>query len=746
MTHESNSGGMDIVRLASPYLSRDALRRSVEGVGTPYFFLYIGRVASRMGEYAAERLLRLADETGAVMLFSDYRVTRDGVTHVQPTQEYLPGCLRDDFDFGPVRCIRADAFRACLAEMSTDYRRAALYDARLRLSCKGALLHVPEPLYTMEGRDEGEKPFDYVDPRNRETQREMELACTLHLERVGALLHPPFEAVDPAAGAFDTEASVVIPVRDREGTIADAIRSALSQQAAFPFNVIVVDNHSADRTAEIVRECQERDARVILLRPERRDLGIGGCWMHAVMHPACGRFAVQLDSDDLYAREDALAMIVETFYRERCPFVIGSYRVVDFQLQELPPGVVDHREWSADNGANNALRVNGLGAPRAFYTPLLRALKIPNVSYGEDYAAGLAISRRYRVGRIFDPLYLCRRWEGNSDANPGIAQLLANNFYKDKVRSAELLARQRQLEAVPPSGEQLEKFFTRQIDAWELARENYQRLQRAACKSVHFETHDMRVQHNPARVVSTTADPSAAASRPCPLCAANMPGEQRRLMFNRSFDILVNPFPVFRRHFTVVASEHLPQEIEGRLDDLLVFADAFPAYTVLFNGAGCGASVPDHLHLQLIPRGVLPLEEIAAGIDGVVEGYACRVIITRHAHRQTAVERAGNILAGLRAATLMYNIIAWREAAGWVIAIAPRARHRPAEYHAAGDERVLFSPGCIDIGGVIVAPRLIDFGRYDAPLLARLFAQVTARVRVDEQQRVHDDEPDKPRP
>jgi glycosyltransferase involved in cell wall biosynthesis len=737
MTREAITGGMSVVRLASTLVSTEALRRAVEAVTTPYFFLYTGGTSLHMGEYAAERFLRLADETGAVLLYSDYRVTRDGVARVQPTLEYQPGSLRDDFDFGPACCARSDAFREALAGVAPGFRHAALYATRLGLWRAGAFFRVAEPLYTVEaGNAAGARHFDYVDPRNREIQREMEIACTRHLERAGALLHPPFEAVDPAAGTFAAEVSVIIPARDREGTIADAIGSALAQRAGFPFNVIVVDNHSADRTAGVAREWQERDPRVVLLRPERRDLGIGGCWMHAVMHPACGRFAVQLDSDDLYAREDALAMIVEAFYRERCALVVGSYRVVDFQLQGLPPGVVDHREWSADNGPNNALRVNGLGAPRAFYTPVLRALKIPNVSYGEDYAVGLAISRRYRVGRVLEPLYLCRRWEGNSDASPGVEQVLANNFYKDKLRSAELLARQRLLDAAPPGEERLERFFERQLEAWELARENYRLLERVEYKRVRFDTHEVRVQHNPARVISTTADPATAASRPCPLCPANMPGEQRRLRFNAAFDVLVNPYPVFRRHFTVVAREHVPQEIEGRVDDLLALVAAFPGYTALFNGAGCGASVPGHLHLQLVPRHELPLEGEAAGVDGVIGRYSRCIIVARRAGREEAGLLAGKLLAGLREAGLAYNLIAWREPEEWVVAIAPRSRHRPAEYHAAGDEQVLFSPGCIDMGGVVVAPRAVDFERYDAPLLERLFAQVSARVSVDGEARV----------
>ena len=161
------------------------------------------------------------------------------------------------------------------------------------------------------------------------------------------------------------------------------------------------------------------------------------------MDEHCGRFAIQLDSDDLYINHHVLQRIVDTFHEHQCAMVIGSYKMVNFKLEEIPPGIIDHKEWTPDNGRNNALRVNGLGAPRAFYTPLLRQIRIPNVSYGEDYATALAISREYR---IYEPLYLCRRWEGNSDADLNIQRVNANNYYKDKIRMIEILARQQKIE------------------------------------------------------------------------------------------------------------------------------------------------------------------------------------------------------------------------------------------------------------------------------------------------------------
>ena len=273
----------------------------------------------------------------------------------------------------------------------------------------------------------------------------MEQACTEHLRVLGALVHEnDLRPIDVTEGTFSFEATVVIPVRNRERTIADAIRSVLAQVTDFPFNVIVVDNHSTDGTSALIDTFVHNGRPVVHLVPERTDLGIGGCWDLAVRDAHCGRFAVQLDSDDLYKDTNVLQTIVDAFHEQQCAMLIGSYELCDFALRPLPPGLIDHKEWTAANGMNNALRINGLGAPRCFYTPVIRQVGFPNVSYGEDYAVGLAISRRYRIGRIFDSLYLCRRWEGNSDAALSPDRVNANNRYKDFIRTVELKARIRQ--------------------------------------------------------------------------------------------------------------------------------------------------------------------------------------------------------------------------------------------------------------------------------------------------------------
>ena len=364
-----------------------------------------------------------------------------------PTNEYQEGSLRDDFDFGPLVLIRTEALREFLTTHPEEMQHAALYQLRLHISRTGRLVHIDEYLYTEHEHDirtSGEKQFDYVDPRNRQIQVEMERACTTHLKAVGAFVdHHDLRDIDTEAGEFPYEATVIIPVKNRAKTIGDAVRSVLSQEASFPFNLIVVDNHSTDGTTEILSQLATTNDRLHIVTPERHDLGIGGCWDLAIRRSECGRYAVQLDSDDLYSDPHTLQRIVDTFRQERCAMVVGSYRLCNFALETLPPGIIDHREWTEENGMNNALRINGLGAPRAFYTPVLREIGFPNVSYGEDYAVGIAISRQYRLGRIYDPIYLCRRWEGNSDAALSPDRVAAHNHYKDSLRTQELRARKK---------------------------------------------------------------------------------------------------------------------------------------------------------------------------------------------------------------------------------------------------------------------------------------------------------------
>jgi hypothetical protein len=398
----------------------------------------------KLGQLALERMVTVAREADAGMLYADYIEFKGGEGSEHPLIDYQWGSVRDNFDFGPLQLYSMDAVRRALRAIA-PVSKAGLYDLRLKVSISSRIFHLQEFLYTkheLDVRKSGEKLFDYVDPRNQEVQKDMERVFTDHLKRIGAYLPPKFKKVPAFEDSFNLEASVVIPVRNRQRTIADAVNSVQMQKPAFRFNVIVVDNHSTDGTTDILNELSAKDRRIIHLIPERRDLGIGGCWNEAVASPACGRFAAQLDSDDLYSDPQTLQRVVDVFGEGEYAMVIGSYKLVDTELKELPPGLIDHREWTPDNGRNNALRINGLGAPRAFRTSLLRRHPLPNVSYGEDYAAALRFSREYQIGRIYDPVYLCRRWEGNTDAALPIDKVNRNDFYKDKIRTIELLARQ----------------------------------------------------------------------------------------------------------------------------------------------------------------------------------------------------------------------------------------------------------------------------------------------------------------
>lgn len=416
-----------------------------------YVLLNLKPTIVEMGDNALPRLIRAAEETDAAMVYSDYLAVKEGETERHPVIDYQEGSLRDDFDFGQVVLIRTKWLKKWAEEVAADenrhYQFAAWYDFRLFLSRCGLLFHLNETLYTIveeDTRKSGEKQFDYVNPRNREVQIEMERACTEHLRQLNALIDTTFYGdIDFNERDFEVEASVVIPVFNRAKTVADAVKSALSQETKFAFNVIVVDNHSTDGTAEILAELARENEKLIVLNPSRRDLGIGGCWNLAINNEHCGRFAVQLDSDDLYSSPQTLQKIVEAFHEQRAAMIVGSYRMCNFQLETLPPGIIDHREWTDENGPNNALRINGLGAPRAFFTPFVRQIQFPNTSYGEDYAMGLIFSRRWRIGRIYDELYLCRRWDGNSDAALSVEKVNANNLYKDRLRTMELMARQK---------------------------------------------------------------------------------------------------------------------------------------------------------------------------------------------------------------------------------------------------------------------------------------------------------------
>ena len=434
--------GCDILTVSA--LNSSATMRAVAThYDADYTLLYTKYTTLSPGMFAFERMIHIAKDSNAGMVYADHYQVAEGVHKNAPVIDYQPGSLRDDFNFGSVLLYKASALKEAVSRMKADYQFAGLYDLRLKLSQKEALVHINEYLYSEvenDTRKSGEKIFDYVDPKNRGLQIEMEQACTEHLKEIGGYLAPEFKKIEFSAGNFEYEASVIIPVRNRIRTIRDAIRSVLNQKTDFKFNLIIIDNHSTDGTTDAIREFTS-DKRLIHIVPERNDLGIGGCWNLGVHHEKCGKFAVQLDSDDVYKDENTLTTMVQAFYEQNCAMVVGTYMMTDFNMNMIAPGIIDHKEWTPENGRNNALRINGLGAPRAFYTPVLREIKVPNTSYGEDYALGLNFSRQYQIGRVYDVVYLCRRWDDNSDAALDVVKMNGHNLYKDRIRTWELQAR-----------------------------------------------------------------------------------------------------------------------------------------------------------------------------------------------------------------------------------------------------------------------------------------------------------------
>lgn len=703
-----------------------------ENTDADYVMICTRHTTIGWGNNTLERFLRVADDTDAVMVYADHYKMVEGKMEKHPVIDYQSGSLRDDFDFGSLWCIKARALADYIAQSDREeYQFAALYDLRLYLSRVGEIFHLNEFLYSeaeLDTRKSGEKQFDYVNPRNREVQIEMEKACTQHLGKVGALIDTTFyRQPDFGEQDFEYEASVIIPVFNREKTVADAVKSALGQKANFKFNVIVVNNHSTDRTGEILDELKADN--MIQIVPERTDLGIGGCWNEAINSSFCGKFAVQLDSDDLYSSPKTLQKIVDAFYKQKAAMIIGSYRMCDFDLNTLPPGLIDHKEWTDENGCNNALRINGLGAPRAFFTPLVRQIQFPNTSYGEDYALGLAFSRRYRIGRIYDELYLCRRWGGNSDAALSVEKVNANNLYKDRLRTMELKARQHMLQGKADIMEDssISRFFNRQLEVWTDARHRFRDLK-------HVETRQfsdqLKLQWNPARIVSTGAkiDKKTLGERPCFLCDKNRPKEQMSKQIDEKFHLLVNPFPILPVHFTIPARKHQPQLIYKNYGEMHRFISLHSDLMVFYNGPKCGASAPDHLHFQAGTNGILPLqtnwqrlsrnltdiislndeEKISVVRDFIVPAF---VIISKSAESDEALFRRLYKAMPQRGDETepMMNIISWRKGEEFISVVIPREKHRPEAYFAEGDAQFVVSPGALDMSGLIITPREEDF-------------------------------------
>ncbi len=727
---------------------------------TPFTLICTQVQDLEFGYMALERMCDYLSAPQCSMVYADHYKTIKGERTPHPVIDYQLGSVRDDFDFGSLLMFRTDYLKRAINEIEAEkeYQHSALYALRLALSRYGELTHIREFLYTeteIDLRKSGEKQFDYVDPRNRQVQIEREEVFTRHLKEIGAYLKPGMMTVDLKEGEFSHEASIIIPVRNRARTINEAIRSVLEQETSFPFNLIIIDNHSTDETSEIIEQ-YKNDNRVIHLIPERTDLGIGGCWNLGINHPQCGRFAIQLDSDDLYSTPHTVQTIVDKFYKEQCAMVIGSYRMTDFTLQTLPPGVIDHKEWTDENGHNNALRINGLGAPRAFFTPLLRKIRVPNTSYGEDYALGLAFSRQYRIGRIYDVLYLCRRWEGNSDAALSIEKINQNNNYKDSLRTLEIKLRQ----AINKKRQAGDLFIENQLAKWQTARINHEALNQIETRRFELAGNTITVQFNPARAVSTCAkvDKSSIEARKCFLCPENKPNEQDEIIISldEPFSLRINPYPILPEHLTISSLKHQDQvladktirQLPGKLISWLeeYFASG---YVLFYNGAKCGASAPDHFHFQAVKQSDVPviqqwerLMETAVREKEIktengntyssfqITSYICpiQVFICNHS-ADILPEMINQYLESLPLhegeSEPRYNLFAWQDKQrGFTMAYFPREEHRPACYTATGGKQLLVSPGALDMAGLLVTPRKEDFDKITESDITQIYKEV----------------------
>ena len=731
--------------------SSNTLMSIAENAKADYALLQTQPRQLLMGQGALERMLRVASDSDAAMVYADHYDIIGGERKDHPVIDYHLGSIRDDFDFGCLRLVKTSLLHEFATQAGeSDYQHAGLYALRLFLSRHGEIFHINEKLYTEEETDmraSGVKQFDYVNPRNREVQIEMEQAATAHLAEIGAKIDPSFyRRPDFNEQEFDVEASVVIPVFNREKTICDAVNSVLSQKASFKYNVIVVDNHSTDKTTELLQGFH--DERLIHIIPERTDLGIGGCWNVAINDDRCGRFAVQLDSDDLYSSPKTLQQVVDAFYKQNAAMVIGSYRMCDFELNTLPPGLIDHAEWTDENGPNNALRINGLGAPRAFFTPLLRQVQFPNTSYGEDYALGLIFSRHYRIGRIFTELYLCRRWGGNSDAALSIDKINANNLYKDRLRTLEIRARQQMLQGKQElmNDSPLLRFFNRQLEKWDDARRRYHDLRNVKTRELVVGASSFHVQWNPARMVSTGAsiDKKTLAERPCFLCEQNRPKEQFKKSIDSQYDLLVNPYPILPIHFTIPNVKHVPQLIREAYGEIHKLLEEYPELMVFYNGPKCGASAPDHAHFQAGTSGTLPLQKswkrlshhltkiVSLNDDediSLIEEYPCPAMLIRSRSQYGDEQLFRRLYEAmpLRADEVepMMNIVSWRYRDEYLSVVFLRSKHRPDCYYAEGDEQYIISPGALDMAGLFITPRQEDFERLTPERALSILAEVS---------------------
>lgn len=717
--------------------SDDALRQVARRAQTAYVLLGLSPQAAQAELGPLDRMLQEAHYADASAVYADFLEKCGGKYRRHPLIDFQRGSLRTDFDFGPLLFLRVRDLNDYLQQALTyHYRHAALYDLQLYLARTHCPVHLLESFCRLPDVWTGRTPLT--------DETEAEQALTQHLNAVGARIDASsLLSADFNEQQFPCEASVIIPVLNREATIAEAVESALAQKTSFKFNVIVVDNHSTDSTHDILLDIARREPRLIVLTPEEDDLEIGGCWNLAINDEHCGRFAVQLDSDDIYAGPRVLQSLVDTFYQHKAAMVVGGYKVADRRGQLLSTELHSHNEWTDDNGCNNLLRMNGIGAPRAFFTPLLREVGFPNVSFGEDYAVALTLSRYYRVARTNEAVCICRRGEDNVSARRDLLTRNAHDYYKDHLRSLELDARRALVAGKPEAqpGNALTRFFNRQLDIWP-------EVNRRFCALAHVQQKQeggFRVQFNPDRIVSTGAklDKDTLEKRPCFLCQNNRPKEQRAMPLDSHFDIMINPFPVLPVHFTVVGRKHHKQNLADCAAEMYKMLVLYPELIVFYNGPRSGASAPDHIHLQAGSSFQLPLQcnwkQLCRDMEtvyalseeeyvGVPRGYVCPVFALRSKSRENFLGMLQRVVRALPKADKddepMMDALSWREGdAIWTL-VFPRRKHRPDCYYADGERQMLVSPGTLDMAGLVIMPREEDFRRVTASDLEAIVKEV----------------------
>ena len=685
-------------------------------LSSKYLLLIANEKKINCDELSLRRLLQIAENKHAGIIYSDF-ILREGNHLIEyPLIDYQQGSIRDDFNFGSLLLFSCSAVKTVLQKYGSllSDTNVALYDLRLKVSIDHPVFHVPEFLYTVEdrkakrikdGNDRIENHFAYAAAGNIIQQKKLEKVATNYLKLTGAYLKARTQKAPRTNDFFPVEASIIIPVLNRKKTIKEAIQSALVQKTNFDFNIIVVDNHSTDGTADIIKKLAGKNEKIKNIIPERHDLGIGGCWNEAVYSSHCGRYAIQLDSDDLYSSKQTLQKIVDTLCKDNYAMVVGAYTIVNKHLKKIPPGLIAHKEWTQANGHNNALRIYGLGAPRAFNTAVIRRIGFPNVSYGEDYAVALRIAREYKIGRIYESLYLCRRWTDNTDAGISVEKQNRNDFYKDELRSIEIKTRQMLNHGYETPKQALETYsaarcgvlypprcgivqltnsvalrfrnrsFTNkkesgniifaqypgekqknltalclnlladQKKSWPKLVCAYRELANVSTRSITCGGYKIYLQFNPQRAVSSGAavDAESIKSRPCFLCKDNLPSEQQGILYRNQYLILCNPAPIFENHFTIVALEHKPQEITSSINWLLRLSTSLsPDYAVFYNGPACGASAPDHLHFQAIPVNALAFLSELRELPPVKEISSVRYSMGKGFYRSVIVMESKN--------------------------------------------------------------------------------------------------------